>query len=203
MRSGTLASLARLLEHPGRVFPTVMAITLAAAVIVLVLHLILALVGGPAPRARKRFNGWEKLVYLATVGSVTVLAGTSFFPVWRFGGMHGWWLLAHMFGAGALTAALPLAALTWCGASRFGRPGHPAAEDTFLPRFFWLPRVVFWLFLWAGLAAMLTMLVSMLPLFGTEGLERLLDLHRYAGLLAVVTLLIHFHCLLLQRAGLR
>ena len=47
------------------------------------------------------------------------------------------------------------------------------------------------------------MLVSMLPLFGTDGLESLLDIHRYAGLLAVVTLFMHFYCVLLQRAQLR
>ena len=62
---------------------------------------------------------------------------------------------------------------------------------------------MFWVFLCAGLIAMLTMLVSMLPLFGSDGLEVLADIHRYAGLLAVITLFIHFYCVLLQRAQLR
>ncbi len=197
------AALANLMEHPGSVFPTIMTMTLVAAVILIVLHLVLALLGGRAPRARKRFNWWEKLVYLGALGSVTVLAVTSFYTVLRFGGMHGWWLFVHMFGAGALTAVLPLAALTWCGASRFGRVGLATSDDAYLPRFFWLPRVMFWLFLAAGLVVLLTMLVSMLPLYGSEGLAILLDLHRYAGLLAVVALAIHFYCVLLQRAQLR
>jgi hypothetical protein len=203
MLNNVPASLANLLEHPGKVYPTVVAVTLIAVIVVIILHLILALLGGRAPRARKRFNWWEKLVYLGALASVSVLGVTSFYTVLRFGGMHGWWLFAHMFGAGALTAVLPLAALTWCGASRFGQSGPQAGDAAYVPRFFWLPRVMFWLFLVAGLGVMLTMLVSMLPLFGTEGLEILLDIHRYAGLLAVVALLIHFYCVLLQRAQLR
>ena len=62
---------------------------------------------------------------------------------------------------------------------------------------------MFWLFLLAGLVLILTTMVSMLPLFGSEGLEVLLNLHRYAGLLAVVALVIHLYCVLLQRAQLR
>ena len=62
---------------------------------------------------------------------------------------------------------------------------------------------MFWLFLLAGFTVLITMLVSMLPIFGTDGLNILLDIHRYAGLLAVVTLFIHFYCVLLQRAQLR
>jgi hypothetical protein len=192
-----------LLQHPGKVFPAVLVATLIATVGIVVLHLILALIGGRAPRARKRFNLWEKLIYLGTLVSVAVLGVTSFYTVLRFGGMHQWWLFAHMFGAGAMTGVLPLLALTWCGASRFGRVSEQHAEETFLPRFFWIPRVMFWMFLLAGFVVMVTMLVSMLPLFGSDGLEILLDIHRYAGLLAVVTLFIHFYCVLLQRAQLR
>ena len=62
---------------------------------------------------------------------------------------------------------------------------------------------MFWLFLTSGLAVILTMLLSMLPIFGTDGLHVLLDIHRYAGLMAVVVLTLHFYCVLLQRARLR
>ncbi len=196
-------NLADIMHHPGKVFPSLLAVTLIATAAMVVVHLILALLGGRAPKPRKRFNIWEKLVYLGALVSVAMLGVTSFYTVLRFGGMHGWWLFAHMFGAGALTGVLPLLALTWCGASRFGRLTQRQLEESYLPRFFWIPRVMFWLFLLAGFVVLLTMLVSMLPLFGTEGMEILLDIHRYAGLLAVVTLFIHFYCVLLQRVQLR
>jgi hypothetical protein len=198
-----LGNLADFVHHPGQFFPAIMAVALIAAVILVVVHLFLAVVGGRAPRARKRFNIWEKLVYLATLVSVAILGVTSFYTVFRFGGMHGWWLFAHMFGAGAMTGVLPLVALTWCGANRFGRAPQSGDEEAPLPRFFGTARVLFWLFLLAGFIVMITMLVSMLPIFGSDGLRVLLDIHRYAGLLAVVTLFLHLYCVLLQCLQLR
>ena len=192
-----------ILHHPGRIFSPLLAVALAATAVIVILHLILALLGGRAAKPRKRFNIWEKLVYLGALVSVAVLGITSFFTVLRFGGMHGWWLFAHMFGAGALTGVLPLLALTWCGANRFERMTRQQRDEAVWPRFFWIPRVMFWLFLLAGFTVLITMLVSMLPLFGTDGLNVLLDIHRYAGLLAVVALFIHFYCVLLQRVQLR
>ena len=47
------------------------------------------------------------------------------------------------------------------------------------------------------------MLLSMLPLFDTEGLHGLLDIHRYSGLLLVVATMFHLYGVLLRRAGLR
>ncbi len=196
-------NLSDLLLHPGEEFSTILSIVLVATVGVLLLHLVLALIGGRSSRRRRRLNLWERLLYLGTLVSVGVLAVTSYYSVWRDGVMSGWWLFVHMFGAGALVALLPLIAITWAGPSRFGT-GRPAEEqETYAPRFFWLPKLMFWLFLASGLTVVLTMLVSMLPVYGTDGLHALLDLHRYAGLMAVVTLMIHFYCVLLQKAQLR
>ena len=83
-------------------------------------------------------------------------------------------------------------------ANRFQRASEPDLEETLAPRFFWIPKVMFWLLLVSGLVVILTMLLSMLPLFGTEELHVLLDVHRYSGLLVVVVLVIHFYCVLLQ-----
>jgi hypothetical protein len=195
--------LAGMLQHPGKAYPAVVALTLIALLAMLVLHLVLALIGGRAAKPRRRFNGWEKLVYLGTLASVSVLAVTSYYSVLRLGAMHGWWLFVHMFGAGAFVGALPVLALTWCVANRFPRARDADREDACAPRFFWIPKVMFWLLLVSGLVVILTMLLSMLPLFGTDGLHVLLDIHRYSGLLVVVVLVIHFYCVLLQRAGLR
>jgi cytochrome b subunit of formate dehydrogenase len=203
MLNDLTANFSDILHHPGKIYPTLLAAALGGTAVMVFLHLLLALLGGRAAKPRHRFNIWEKLVYLGALVSVAVLGITSFYTVLRFGGMHGWWLFAHMFGAGALTGVLPLLALTWCAANRFGRMTEQQREEPVWPRFFWIPRVMFWLFLLAGFTVLITMLVSMLPIFGTDGLKILLDIHRYAGLLAVVTLLIHFYCVLLQRLQLR
>ena len=110
-----------IVQQPGQAYSSILSIVLLGTVGLIVLHLVLALIGGRAKRPRKRFNLWEKLVYLGTFVSVAVLGATAFYTVLKSGGMHGWWLFAHMFGAGAMVVTLPLLAITWCGASRLGR----------------------------------------------------------------------------------
>jgi len=201
-----------IVDHPHEVFPEVLIAGLVGTGVVIFIHLVFVLVGRKPSTRRRRWNLWEKLVYFGILVSVAMLGATAFYAVLRHGAMHGWWLFAHMFGAGAFTGVLPLLAITWARANRFGR--EPAADSTPdaetpedavtpAPRFFWLPKFLFWLVIVSGLVVILTMLLSMLPLFGTEGLLNLLDLHRYSGLLAVIALTLHFYCVLLQRIGLR
>ena len=64
-------------------------------------------------------------------------------------------------------------------------------------------QYLFWIILAAGLVTSLTMLFSMLPLFGTDGLHDLLDIHRYSGLVVVVAAILHFYGVVLQRLGWR
>ena len=66
-----------------------------------------------------------------------------------------------------------------------------------------MPKAAFWLLLASGFLVSGTMFLSMLPWFGTDGLHRLLDIHRYSGLVAVVALVLHFYGVVLQRLSLR
>ena len=191
--------------HPNAWFPRILLVALVAAAIVIVLYLMLVLVARPPRMRRKKWSWWETLVYLATLLTISILGTTSFFTVLRYGGMHGWWLFAHMCGAGAFVGMLPLLALTWFRVNRFGAHADGAVNpmSEYGPRFFWLPKFTFWLIVIGGLAACVSMLLSMLPLFGTDTLRQLLAIHRYSGLLVVVAALLHFYSVLLQRAGLR
>ncbi|MBM4094153.1 MAG: hypothetical protein FJ276_32820 [Planctomycetes bacterium] len=190
-------------HYPGRAYRDVLLVVLVGTALAIVLHGVLALFGRKETRRRKPWNLWEKLVYLAALVSIAVLAITSFYTVLRFGHMVGWWLFVHMFGAGMLVGVLPLLALTWGSANRFEPGGSTPPPDADAPRFFWMPKFLFWLFVGSSLVVVLTMLLSMLPLFGTDGLLRLLDLHRYTGLLAVAALTLHLYCVMLQKVGLR
>ena len=80
--------------------------------------------------------------------SVAVLGVTSFYTVLRFGGMHGWWLFAHMFGAGALTGVLPLLAIDLVRCKPLRTLTQQQTEAAVCPRFFWIPSVMFWSFCW-------------------------------------------------------
>lgn len=194
----------RIIEHPGQAFRDVVPIALIGAGVVIVLHLVFTLFSPPvAPAPRTRWRLWERIVYLAALLSVALLAATAFYSVIRLGAMGGWLLFAHMIGAGAFVVALPLIAITWCEANRFGSARGERDSGADAQRFFWLTKLMFWLILAAGLVAASTMLASMLPMFGTEGLLRLLDAHRYSSLVVVVAMLFHFYGVGLQRFGRR
>ena len=178
---------------------------LIGAGVVLILHVLLVFVSRPdSGYERESWSIWEKLVYLGVMGAVGVLGFTSFYAVIQTGVMGGWMLFAHMFGAGAFVVALPVIAITWAESSRFGQRTDLSAEEAgYDAPFFWIPKVMFWILLGSGLVVIMTMLLSMLPLFGTDGLLRLLDIHRYAGLLAVIAAIFHLYGVVLQRVGLR
>ena len=177
---------------------------LLVVLVVIVAHLILVLSRRRASVPRSPWGWWAWLVYLGTLASVAVLGITSIVAMLKYGALGGWWLFVHMFGAGAFTFVLPLLAVTWCEASRFGRPSQPAgAEGQEQPsRFLRLAKTMFWVILAAGLIVIGTMILSMLPVFGTGGLELLLDIHRYAGLALVAATVLHLYAALLPRFGL-
>jgi len=188
----------------SEVFQGVLPIALLAVPVVMVVYTLWLVLRRRAAVARAPWGWWGLLVYLGTLASVAVLGVTSFVAMIRFGTLGGWWLFIHMFGAGAFTVVLPLLALSWSQANRFAC-SVPSADDQGQPPaspFPCLAKVLFWLILAAGLVVTGTMLVSMLPLFGTHGLELLLDVHRYAGLAVVVAMLLHLYATLLPKFGL-
>jgi hypothetical protein len=140
-----------------------------ALAVIMVLHLVIALVLRGSPADRKKWNLWDILIYLGTLGCVAVLAVTSFVEVLRHGELGGWPLFFHMFGAGAFTAILPLLALSWAHLNQFRRwPEHrrnSAAQVQLASQADVLgdpgERTV----------VTMTMLLSMLPVFGSDGLR--------------------------------
>ena len=164
------------------IFLGILPLALLGVLVVALVHLIWVVVRRRGAVPRSSWGWWACLVYLGTLASVAVLGITSFAAMIRFGILGGWWLFFHMFGAGVFTFVLPLLAVTWCEANRFGRPPQPAgAEGQEQPaRFLRLAKSMFWVILVAGLIVIGTMILSMLPVFGTEGLTLLLDIHRYA-----------------------
>jgi hypothetical protein len=204
----------QLAHHPGHVYADLIPVALIGTVVVIVVHFLLVLITRPSlPRSGARWNLWEKLLYLGLLVCVVDLAATAFYSVLQFGSMSGWFLFVHMFGAGALVALLPLITITWAESNRFGRGQQPTREQPRAkdrsheldeaPQFLWLSKLAFWIILASGLVTVMTMLLSMLPLFDTEGLHGLLDIHRYTGLLLVVATMFHFYGVLLRRLGLR
>jgi hypothetical protein len=179
--------------------------SLGGTAIVLALHLVFSLARGKCDR-RPRWALLTKLIYLSTFASVLVLGVTSFYSVIDHGAMHGWFLLIHVASAGGFVVCLMLIALIWalpsrpCAGSNV-RADDPLHETKSAARFGSITKLCFWLILISGVVTAGSMLLSMLPLMGTESLLQMITLHRYAGLVLVVSMLIHGYSVMLGRLG--
>ena len=208
-----------LVERPSVVYNDVLAASLIALGVVLVLHLIIALATRGKAKSlggrRPRWSMWERLVYLAVMGSVVLLGATAFYSVLTVGAMHRWALFLHLMGAGAFVVVLALVALTWCLPSLF-TPGPAARASQGKPKadgdppqlpspvkFSTLTKCSFWIMLIAGVVTAGTMLLSMLPMFDTHAMHQMLDAHRYSGLLLFVAAMVHLYSVILGRMGLK
>lgn len=188
--------------HSSTLFVSLLPFLLLATLLLALIYVLYA-ARNRRPSPRSNWNYWEQLLYLVLLVSVTILAITSFYPVLRHEAMKGWSLFIHMVGAGVFVFLLPVLAVTWCEASRFQLGSDTPETSDPAPRFYWIPKSLFWLLLASGLVVSLTMLFSMTELFGTEGLELLLEIHRYSGLIVVATVLLHLSSIVLQRLGWR
>lgn len=186
--------------NTGELFRQILPFAFVGIVVIMVCHLVIALILRGSPADRKKWNLWDILIYLGTLGCVAVLSITSFVEVLRHGELGGWPLFFHMFGAGAFTAVLPILALSWAHLNQFDV--GPITGATPPPKFNWLPKLMFWVLIISGLVVTMTMLISMLPIFGSDGLRVLLDLHRYSGLIVVLAIVLHFYSVAVQKIGL-
>jgi hypothetical protein len=161
--------------------------------------------GPTAPRATRPWTLSGRLVYLAFIASVVALSLTSFYSVLRFQAMHGWWLVAHMVSAGVFVPVVTVMALFFSrglappdasldnrNAPRSDLTVEPGADapppiETGCP----ISAVLYWLIFALSLVVTGTILLGMFPLFGTLGLERLIEIHRYSGLGLFAAVVLH------------
>ncbi len=207
----TLANLIDDLGNtPAAMYPKVIVAALIATAVLLLIHLLISLAKGHRP-ARPRWRLITKLIYIGAVTSVVILGATSFISVLRHGAMHGWFLFAHLFGAGAFVVFLMLIAVMWavpsklCGDTCPAMKHDPATAVTVdddgpqAPRFHCITKLAFWLILLSGVVTAGTMLLSMLPLLGTQEMNQMITVHRYAGLVLVVATIVHLYTVALAK----
>jgi hypothetical protein len=187
--------------HSGEQFNLLLPYLLVATALIVGVVLVVGITARGRGEPKSRWSLWEWLVYAATLVSIAVLGGTAFGAVLSVGVLGGWALFAHMVGAGMFVFVLPVLAVTWCEPCRFDLRRYGERGETGPRRFSGLPKLMFWLLLGAGWVVSMTMLVSMLTWLGTDGLETMLDLHRWSGLLVVAAAALHVSGVVLQRIG--
>jgi hypothetical protein len=144
-----------------------------------------------------RLDNLRRNVTITTSALLLILAVTGFLPVLFLGGhLSGILLVIHVTMAPVFAIALSALALLWAHRLRFdetdwrivegaGRWEFPGKET--LVRF--ALKVGFWTVLPLSLPLMLTVILGLFPLFGTDGEALLIRLHGYSALLLMITAL--------------
>lgn len=189
----------------------------------LVFLLTVALIGAHASFARpwaldvasdrtvRRWGGFSRLVHLVTLVSFFVLAVSGFWPVLAGQDrLAGYWLGVHTMTGTVFATGLAAMALLWAHAAAFeAHDGRWLRRGGLMRRGDDLPagrldagqKLFFWALLTLGLVSLGTILLSMIPLFGAEGLGWLYEVHRYAGLALAVLVVLHTYRQTLGRPG--
>ncbi len=151
----------------------------------------------------------RKLVYLLALLCFLVLVITGFYPVLVLEeSIHGYWLILHTIFAPVFVICLAILAVMWAENYSFNKNDWPlmgkifggkTVNDTDIKKScqersrgnILLQKICFWLIIFLALPVILSIVLSMLPLFGTEGQELLLQLHRYSALLLALVVIVH------------
>lgn len=137
-------------------------------------------------------NARSKSFYAALCAAAAVLTATGV-GVFVLGKppMTHWVLLAHLGAAPVFAVGLAAVSLTWADHRR-----HAAGS-----RFGAVTRALLWLVLLCGLAAILSGVVPMTPIFGTEGQHDLYLTHRCVGIVVAIVVVLHFAALARSRGN--
>jgi cytochrome b subunit of formate dehydrogenase len=148
----------------------------------------------------------RKLVYLLALLCFLVLVVTSFYPVLILKEpIHGYWLMLHATFAPVFAACLAILAGLWADNCRFDKNywpwlqrilGRKAVNKADVKKGELLRKVCFWLIMLLALPVILSIVLSMFPLFGTKGQEFLLDTHRYCALLLALVAIVYTYLII-------
>jgi len=182
---------------------------------VCVLHYLLVGRRMPHPghgrRSILRYNLWERFLHLVLLATFLVLAVTAFWASIGWGGpMTGYNLMLHTTCGAIFAVAVAVMLVTWAADHAFGkhdglwlRAGGCCSTRGDLPagRFGAGDKIYFWIAAPLTLMLLLTMLLSMVPIFGTAGQHVMYDLHRYAALVLMIATIWHAYATTLMKPG--
>ena len=150
----------------------------------------------------------RRLACLLALGSLIVLFITGFVGRLFFGElMTGYTLMLHVGLAPVFVVCLGFIVVTWghqCLLNDTDRQrlvsllclNKPDSGGT--PDLGW--KLTFWLAIFLVVPVSLSMVLSMLPIFGTHGQETLLCIHQYTSLALTLVAMIHVHLVIRRKA---
>ncbi|MHC4475413.1 MAG: hypothetical protein ACYTEL_07200 [Planctomycetota bacterium] len=175
-------------------FRLVSIIGFAVTVVALGLHRVIcrpggrSAVGGESPLAARLFR---RLASVFAVLSFFALVVTGFYPALVLGkSLSGYWVMIHTTAGGVFAGCLAVVALLCAEYNRLANNDGPGVGQ----------KTAFWLILVLALPVILSIVLCMLPLLGTEGQKFLLNIHRYSALLLTLAAIVHGYLTVRTRA---
>lgn len=157
----------------------------------------------------------RRLIYLLALLCFVVLLITGFYPVLVYGEhLSGFLLMLHATFAPVFAACLAVLAVFWADNCRFDKNywpwlqrvlGREAVNKAGVKKYEPRPsdglgellrKIAFWLIVLLALPVILSVVLSMFPLFGTDGQKFLLNLHRYSTLLLALVAIVYTYLII-------
>ena len=172
-------------------FQTITILAVAGAAAVLALHFLVTgrrRLREAKTAPRRPLGRWQRLLYAVTILALLVLVFTGFWPAVRGEPLRGWLLMIHNSAAPAFAIGLLVLAFLWAERRPAGAAGFGLGQ-----------RLVFWAAALLAALLVLTMMFSMVQIFGTPGQELLFETHRYSALAMVLVAMFHGYLVALGR----
>lgn len=153
----------------------------------------------PLEQKLNRAGALRKLIYLLALICFLVLVITGFYPtVFLNQSISGYWLILHATFSPVFAVCLAVLAVMWAGNCTFGKDDRPAVRSRGNEL---LRKICFWLIVILALPVILSIVLSMFEIFGTQGQDFLLQLHRYSALLLALVIILHTYLTIRSRMG--
>lgn len=202
-------------------FQTVAILAFLVTFIGIALHWVLTPAGGPRcpvtgglhvfsllliEQKSSLLGALKKLCYLVAMVCFVVLAVTGFWPVLVRGAhISGFLMYIHATFAPIFALCLAILAITWAGSYRFSFADCPwltrllrrvtrlriPADDRPWRCSLLVYKIAFWLILFLALPLILSIVVSMFHLLGTDWQYLTLALHRWTSLVFAIVVIVH------------
>ncbi len=155
----------------------------------------------------------RKLVYLLALLSFLVLGITGFYPTLVKGEhISGYLIMIHATFAPILAICLAVLAVMWAGRCAFNTKDWPWFQR-FIERVTLVKidkdlsdkessvwqKITFWLIIFLALPLVMSIILSMLPYFGTHWQDLFVFIHRYVALVFAIIVLIHTHLIVIAQ----
>lgn len=136
----------------------------------------------------------KRIVYLITLFLFLIMAVSAFIPIILFGdNLNGIFLLVHVSAAPLFSLFLAILVILFAHSNRFNNNDVDLSnkKKTFIFNQIGYIKVTFWLIVLFSIPTMISVILSMFPLFGTEGQLYLLEIHRYSTLIVLFLVILH------------